>query len=147
MKRLICLVVLVTAFAAAMSTASATQGDSARGHGEDASGAEFHFRALSGPNGEDPSGSMSLRTSAFYVEGAVFCLVVTGNEATIIGRVTYREGLDSTYDLMTFAVGDNRGTGQPDTFAYAVEPETGQVCGAQGQFQAISRGNIGVRDN
>jgi hypothetical protein len=150
MRRFICFVVVAAALSVAVGPAQAAPGDSAQGHGTETAVApsEFRFKARSGPQGQNPTGSMALRTSGFYVEADVHCLFVAANEATLIGKITYKEGLDEgTFEEMTFIVGDNRSIDQPDTFAYVVAPAGQEVCGAQGQFHPIDEGDIRVRDN
>jgi hypothetical protein len=148
MRRLVGFVVIAVALTVVPGSAHAAAGDAATGRGSVSAvvPAEFDFRARSGPQGQNPSGRMHLRTASFEVLADVTCLSVAGNVATIIGTVTSSEGLDPSQNEMTFIVGDNKATQTPDTFTYVVAPAGQEGCFPHGQFHPVDRGNIKVRD-
>jgi hypothetical protein len=126
------------------AAASAAPSDTAIGHGrQDLTASQFKFNARSGPDGQDPSGTMSLDTAAFSVEADVTCLSVLDGRATLIGEVTRSEGITAT--TLVFFAEDNRGA--PDNFQYVVTSDpTQEPCAPLGATLPIDRGNIVVHD-
>ena len=86
--------------------AQAPAGDSVSGSGTADVFGPFQIDIRSGPNGENPTGQVSIQPSFGLVTGAPSCLAVRGNVATFsvpLGRIT-----------LAFEVTDNAGLGIPD---------------------------------
>jgi hypothetical protein len=52
----------------------------------------IRINAKSGPNGENPRGQFFLKEGGFQFRGAVTCVKVAGNRASVAGRVTKSSG-------------------------------------------------------
>lgn len=122
--------------------------NTAHGNGEvgPVAPSKFRFQARSGPDGEDPSGTMSLETNAFRVDAQVTCLAVEGNIAGIVGDVTSSQGIDWHADKLIFRVQDNGPAA--DHFAYIVQqPPQVEPCAAlTPPPHEVIHGNIVVKD-
>jgi hypothetical protein len=55
--------------------------------------ASVRINAKSGPNGEKPRGHFFLKEGGFQFRGAVTCMKVVGNRASVGGRVTKSSGV------------------------------------------------------
>ena len=136
-------------------SAFAASSDFAAGGGKYVAGAEeieFSFAARSGPLGEDPSGFIFLQEKGhFLLQADVFCLSVSGNLATLAGRITRNEGAFNQpgFEELVLKVNDNnKGLGVPDKAAHIVTAQgLGQAdCYPETVVPPVVHGNIVVHD-
>jgi hypothetical protein len=106
------------------------------------------FDARSGPQGENPGGSVTVESRGLVVGGPVTCLTVTGNRATIgfenVGDAPFRGAFLFVEDNGTPGAGrDNIQTGQTLAAPPSVCPANTVVYGPE---DTIEFGEITVHD-
>lgn len=106
-------VTFLCSFAALTGSASATfgsSGDRVVGVGTNSATtiAGFVLDARSGPSGESPYGLGGFATAKdVYNAGAIQCLRVSGNTATMVYKVKWSKGIDPRFDAVRVYVQDN----------------------------------------
>jgi hypothetical protein len=118
------------------SAAQTPTQDSATGTGGTSSYTSFAFNVVSGPSGENPTGSSQLDLPAFGLHtqsAAIICLSVNGNTATFVTQLM-PNSFGFTYGKLTVVDNGPQGSGL-DTYAAAgyfnlqdcSSPETGAL--------------------
>jgi hypothetical protein len=118
LKLILATAILGTALVVPNGSSAQAPADSVTADGATVAGGaitDLQIDARSGPSGENPTGTVSLTVpnpilpgSGFPVQGAVTCLVVKGNEATLVFAA------NSFSPFMKIVVVDNAATGTAD---------------------------------
>jgi hypothetical protein len=130
------------------STASSNPHDFAVGAGGESSQKQFEFSAHSDPGGANPHGHFNSHgTGSSYADADVYCLLVSGNQATMgiqITKVSSDNGALLGQFTLEFVQDNGHGNPLPDKVASTGFTQAKQSCVPGSATVPIDHGNITV---